>query len=197
LTVAALEELQRIGIKLYAADGVSLRPRELVPVFHRWIQTQAIGDQLLIDVADYAHVPEGPGVMLIAHEGNFSLDLGGGRMGLAYQRKTPAAGTLADRLRVVARTVLDACCRLEEEPALDGRVRFRGDELQLFANDRLHAPNHAETLAAFQPALQQLVRALYGDVDCTVTPEREARERFSVHVRAPSAVGARDLLPRL
>lgn len=197
MTVGELEELQRIGIKLYAADGVSLRPRELVPVFHRWIQTQAIGDQLLIDVADYAHVPEGPGVMLVAHEGNFSLDLGGGRMGLAYNRKTPAAGALADRLRGVARTVLDACSRLEEERGLDGHIRFRGDELLLFANDRLRAPNSAATMAAFQPALRQLLRALYGDLDCTVTPERDARERFSVHVRAPAAVSVRDLLTRL
>ena len=30
--------------------------------------------------------------MLVAHEGNFSLDLGGGRMGLAYNRKTPVDG---------------------------------------------------------------------------------------------------------
>ena len=61
---APIEELQRIGVKLFMVDGVSVRPREFVPVFHRWIQTQAVRDQLLIDVADYEHVPEGPGVLL-------------------------------------------------------------------------------------------------------------------------------------
>ena len=30
----------------FAADGTSVRPREFVPVFHRWIQTQAVEDQL-------------------------------------------------------------------------------------------------------------------------------------------------------
>jgi hypothetical protein len=197
LTGTALEELQRIGLKLFAADGISLQPRELVPIFHRWIQTQAIGDHLLIDVADYAHVPDGPGVMLVAHEGNFCLDLGGGRVGLAYNRKTPAPGALGDRLRAVARTVLDACQRLEDDPALAGRIRFRGDQLLLFANDRLHAPNNADTLAAFRPALQQLARALYGDVDCTVTPERDQRERFAVNVQAPAPVNVRELFRRL
>jgi hypothetical protein len=197
LTIAALEELQRIGIKLFAADGAALRPRELVPVFHRWIQTQAIRELLLIDVADYAHVPGGPGVMLVAHEGNFSLDLGGGRMGLSYTRKIPAPGTLAERVRGVARTALDACRRLESEAGLNGRLRFRADELVLFANDRLLAPNSAATLAGFRPAVQELLRGLYGDVECTVTPEPDARERFSVHVRAPAAASVHQLLQRL
>ena len=194
---AALDELQRIGLKLFAADGVALPPRELVAVFHRWIQTQAIRDQLLIDVADYAHVPEGPGVMLVAHEGNFSLDLGAGRMGLAYNRKTAAAGTLTDRLRNIAGTVLDACSRLEAEPSLAGRLRFRTDEMLLFANDRLRAPNGAQTLAAFQPPLRQLLRGLYGDADCALSPECDARERFAVHVKAPTAPSIGELLQRL
>ena len=192
-----LGELQRIGLKLFAADGASVRPRQLVPIFHRWIQTQAIADQLLIDVADYSHVPDGPGVMLVAHQGNFSLDLGGGRMGLAYNRKIPAEGALADRLRHLARTVFDACRRLEDEPGLAGEIHFRGDELQVFANDRLHAPNRAETLTAFQPALQGLVRTLYGESDCTITPEQDPSERFSVHVQAREAVRVSDLLARL
>lgn len=193
----AVEALQRIGLKLFAADGTSVRPREFVPVFHRWIQTRAVADQLLIDVADYSHVPDGPGVLLVAHEGNFSVDLGGGRMGLAYNRKTPANGALADRLRGLARTVLDACQRLEEEASLRGRMRFRGDALELFANDRLHAPNEPETLVAFRPALDALLRALYGESACTVTPEADARERFRVRVQAPAAVSVRELLARL
>jgi len=192
-----LGELQRIGLKLFAEDGASVQPRQLVPIFHRWIQTQAIADHLLIDVADYSHVPDGPGVMLVAHEGNFSLDLGGGRMGLKYNRKIPAAGALGDRLRHVARTVFDACRRLQEEPGLAGKIRFRGDELQLFANDRLHAPNRPQTLAAFQPALQGLVRTLYGESSCTVTPQADPGERFSVRVRAHQAVSLGDLLARL
>jgi hypothetical protein len=192
-----LGDLQRIGLKLFAADGASVNPRQLVPIFHRWIQTQAIADQLLVDVADYAHVPDGPGVMLVAHEGNFSLDLGGGRMGLAYNRKTPMAGGLEERLRLLVRTVLDACLQLEVEPALEGRLRFRGDELQLFANDRLRAPNEPQTLAAFQPALAGLLRMLYGAPACTVTPEPDRRERFGVHIQAPAPVSPRELLGRL
>jgi hypothetical protein len=197
LTGAAIEELQRFGLKVFATDGATAQPRELVPIFHRWIQTQAVADQLLIDIADYAHVPEGPGVMLVAHEGNFSVDLARGRMGLAYNRKTAAAGTLAERLRGAMRTLLQACRLLEDEPALGGRMRFRGDQLQLFANDRLLAPNRPETLAAFQPTLNSFLHTLYSDTSCTITPESDPRERFGVHAQAPKAVTLAELLDRL
>ena len=197
MTGAAIEELQRFGLKLFATDGTTAQPRELVPVFHHWIQTQAVADQLLIDIADYAHVPEGPGVMLVAHEGNFSVDLGRGRMGLAYNRKIAAGGTLVDRLRAAMRTLVQACRHLEDEPALGGRMRFRGDQLQVFANDRLLAPNHPETLTAFQPTLSAFLHALYGDAACTITAESDPRERFSVQVQAPKAVTLTDLSARL
>lgn len=194
---AALAELQRIGIKIFAADGVSVRPRELIPIFHRWIQTGALADQLLIDVADYDHVPQGPGVVLVAHEGIFSVDLADDRMGLAYTRKAPVAGSLGDRLRDVARTVLNACRLLEEDAALGGRLRFRGDEMHIFANDRLLAPNTAESLAALQSALRELVGAAYGDADCAITPDADRRERLGVRVRAPQAIEIAELSRRL
>jgi hypothetical protein len=193
----AIEELQRIGLKVFAADGASVRPREFVPVFHRWIQTQAVGDHLLIDVADYEHVPEGPGVLLAAHEGNFSVDLGDSRMGLAYNRKTPLPGALTDRLRAVAHSALAACRLLEDDSALGGRVHFRGDQLYLFANDRLHAPNTAETLTAFQPALQAFLRTVYGDAPCVVAAEADARQRFGLRVTASRPLSVRELLQRL
>jgi len=194
---AGLDELQRIGLKLFAIDGAAVRPRELVPVFHRWIQQRALSDQLLVDVADYEHVPDGPGVVLVAHGGNFSLDLGGGRMGLAYNRKAVSQGALLDRLSAVARTTLAACRLLEEDPALGGRLRFRGDELQVFANDRLRAPNTPETAAAFGEVLQQFVRKLYGDVACTVTADADPRERLGAHVKAAQPVIPSQLIERL
>jgi hypothetical protein len=193
----AIEDLQRIGLKVFAADGVALRPREVVPVFHRWIQSRALADHLLIDVADYEHVPEGPGILLVAHEANLSLDLGDGRMGLAYARKAPLPGALADRLRAVARAALTACRLLEDDAALGGRLRFRADQLYLFANDRLHAPNAEATRAAFEPALRPLLDSAYGDVTCTIAPEADAQERFGVRVTASRSFSVRDVLQRL
>lgn len=194
---AALAELQRIGLKIFAADGTSVRPRELIPIFHRWIQTRALADQLLIDIADYDHVPQGPGVVLVAHEGVFSVDLAEDRLGLAYVRKAPMPGTLSDRLRGVARTVLNACQLLEDDAALGGRLRFRGDEMHIFANDRLLAPNTTDALAALQPALREFVGGAFGGADCTIVADADRRERLGVHVRGPQQTGIAELVRRL
>jgi len=195
---APIEELQRIGLKVFASDDSAVRAREFVPIFHRWIQTRALGELLLVDVADYAHVPEGPGAVLVAHEGNFSIDLADERLGLLFYRKTPAPGTLVDRLRRLAHITLQAARLLEQDPALAGRLRFRGEALELFANDRLLAPNDDATRMAFAPALRELLTTLYGAVDCRVeTPQRDRRERFALHITAPAAVSVADLLTRL
>jgi len=55
--------LQRIALKIFLDDESLLEPGDVIPVFHRWIQTQAV-DGLLIDVADYSHVHHGPGVVV-------------------------------------------------------------------------------------------------------------------------------------
>lgn len=195
---APIEELQRIGLKVFASDDSTVRAREVVPVFHRWIQTRALDGLLLVDVADYAHVPEGPGAVLVAHEGNFSIDLADDRLGLLFYRKTQAPGALADRLRLLARTTLQAARLLEQDPALAGRLRFRGERIELFANDRLLAPNDEATRAAFAPALRELLAVLYGPVDCRIEPASDdVRERFGVRIEAPAPVSVADVLLRL
>src|SRR5438067_7514075 len=82
-----------------------------VPIFHSWIQTQAVPDHLLIDVADYAHVHHGPGTVLIAREANFSTDNTDGRLGLMYARKQPAPGSFVDRVRQALVAALEGCKR--------------------------------------------------------------------------------------
>ncbi len=192
-----MEDLQRIGVKVFGADAVAVRPRAVVPVFHRWIQTHAIDGHVLIDVADYEHVPGGPGVVLVAHEGLFGLGREGDRFVLTYTRKAPVRGAFADRLRVAVRSALLACLLLEAETDLGGRLRFRGDEIELFANDRLRAPNTAETRALLDAAVGGFLRALYGEQRCTVTAIDDPRERLGVHVRAPAGVPIATLLQRV
>lgn len=193
---APLAELQRLGLKLACAEGVALPAHDLVPVWHRWIQQRAV-EQLLIDVADYEHVPEGPAVVLVAHEGNYALDGGDGVLGLMYYRKQPAAGDLAARLASLARTVLTAARLLEQDPALGGKVRFRADRLELFANDRLRAPNVAATYAAFQPTLDALLETLFPGTPCDIQRPSDPRDRFTLRITAPQPATVDQLLARL
>src|SRR5205807_2486817 len=83
-------ELQHINVKLLLEGGDDLDP--VIPIFHSWIQNQPFGE-LLIDVADYRHVHHGPGIVLIGHEADYSLDQTDGRLGLRYNRKAPLPGS--------------------------------------------------------------------------------------------------------
>ncbi|MGH8580125.1 MAG: hypothetical protein ACREVK_08400 [Gammaproteobacteria bacterium] len=188
-------DLDRIGIKCFFRDGATISLPEFIPILHRWIQTRAL-DDLLIDVADYSHVHAGPGILLIAHEGNYGIDETGGRRGLVYYSKRPLHGELATRLQTVCKKLLKACARLEQEPELQGRVRFLGNELQIFANDRLTGPNTDETLAALAPAIRKLLAELYLDAEHSLSRETDPKGRFAVSAKSPTPVTVKALLQR-
>src|SRR5690349_9383466 len=94
----SVPSIDHVNIKILARQPYPADLGKVIPVFHRWIQEELVGG-LPIDVADYRHVPSGPGVMLIGHESNYSLDLEFGRLGLLYNRKLPAQGSFEEKLR--------------------------------------------------------------------------------------------------
>jgi hypothetical protein len=152
----------KIVIKLFVEDASRLDVHEFVPIFHSWIQQRAVPDHLLIDVSDYAHVHHGPGTLLVAHEANFYIDQGEGRLGLMYQRKQPFPGTFTDRIRQAFVATLEGAKRLETDPRLAGRIRFKTDEVLIGVNDRLNAPSVPETFQAVRGDLQQFFESAYG-----------------------------------
>jgi len=192
----SVDELQRIGCKVFFDPSATIELDKVVPIFHRWIQTGAV-EGMLIDVADYAHVPQGPGILLVAHEGNYAVDLGGGRAGMLYYSKHPIAGDVAQRLRHVCALTLRAAALLEGEASLNGAARVCGDALCLFANDRLRAPNSEATMAALRPAVDGLLADLYPGASCEISGATDPRERFTLDVKAPQPVAVATLLQRL
>ncbi len=188
--------VQRIALKVFLDERSALSPRDVIPVFHRWIQTRAV-DGLLIDVADYTHLPTGPLALLVGHEGRYVLDRGDGRLGLQYVRTQPLDGPLETRLRAAAGMLLRAARLLEEDAALAGPVRFRRDEIEWVANDRLLAPNTPDTLAAVRPAFESFLAALPGGAPWTLTPRTGPGARFGIHARTPAGAPLDALAERL
>lgn len=170
-------ELHRLGIKFFAADPGSIRLEEFIPLFHGWIQRQAIPGHLLIDVHDYSHMHNGPGILLVAHEGNFSIDSMDGRPGLMYFRKTPMSLAAADQIAAVIQSALDACRLLEKETA----VRLKTDVVRVIANDRLEAPNDDATFAKLKPALAAALQQVFpGPTFNLARISTDAKERLTV-----------------
>ncbi len=189
-------EAHKISIKLFVAKD-DFAPAEFVPVFHRWIQEHALEDHMLIDVADYAHVAAGPGSLLVTHEANIHMDRSDNRLGLLYFRKTALPGTFADRLRQVAANTLKVAVLLEQEPALNGRLKFKTDELSIKLNDRLLAPNTPATFAVVRGDVQSLADDLYGKGKSTIEPAGSPATVFEVKVTAASSASAAELLAKV
>jgi hypothetical protein len=124
-------------------------------------------------------------------------------MGLLYSRRRethPGRSALhgvEERLASVWHCALVAGQRLETEPALQGRCRFRGDELLLRFNDRLHAPNTGEAYAALQQHLAPFLALLYPDCQVTLQQVGAPTGPLTVHIQAGDNPDLGTLLERL
>jgi hypothetical protein len=187
-------ELQKLNVKFFVAEPDTVPLNAFIDVFHSWIQAT---DGVYYDVADYSHMHSGPGVVLIAPEAQIGIDESGGRRGLLYNHRGRLSGSDADRLRHVFSSALTYCRRIEDEPALDGRVKFRCEEAVFIVNDRLAAPNTEETFTAVRPALSGFLRALYGGAEVSLERDEDAGRRFGVSIRAAGRFSAAALLEEL
>lgn len=191
-------ESSRIGVKLFVSEPSAVKLEDVVPVFHSWIQQQALAGNLLIDVADYLHVPNGPGIVLVAHEANYATDRADGKLGLFYQRKRPvAAGTLQERLAAAFREALTAAWLLEQDPRLNGQWKFDSRRIHIRIADKLQAPNKPETFDAMKPELTAFLTKVLGTSDFRMERYEDERVTFEVRVTTPVQVGVEGMLARV
>lgn len=173
--------MQHVNVKIFAVRS-DIDLVDAIPVFHRWIQDK-VAPELLIDVADYKHVPDGPGIMLIGHEADYSLDESGGRLGLLYNRKASVEGDSQAALRQALDSALTATRRLESEPEFAGKLRFDQGDVEVVINDRLIAPNTDATWEALRPELECFFSSIYGQDNFAIERRGEPRDRLTAGVK--------------
>jgi hypothetical protein len=193
-------EFQHVNVKVFVEGDLPFDPSRFINVFHGWIQQQ-VAPELLVDVADYCHVPHGPGVLLVAHEADYSMDHTDGRWGLRYNRKAPIAGSNDDRFRQALSAAASACCRLEEQFAKGNSggsgatrpLRFSRTQFEVFVNDRALAPNTPEVFAAFRSDLQGFLSRLLGHKDFTLEGPGDPRRRVGAVVTSARPINLEGL----
>jgi hypothetical protein len=177
-------ELQHVNAKIYVDGDLPVDPERFIPVFHDWVRDQDMAE-LLIDVADYRHVPQGPGVLLVGHEADYALDHSDGKYGLRYNRKSACDGTNAVRFDQALRSAAQACLRLEAALGADG-LSFSRTSFELYINDRACAPNTPETLAACQPEFEAyLASTTPGGFELVHHADPRGRFGFTVTAKNP------------
>ena len=175
-------QVQQLSVKLFAVDPAAVSFEAFAPIFHRWIQEGRIPGQLLIDVADYRHVPDGPGIVLIAHQAHYAIDGERGPLGLLYSVKRDEPDELAGKLDEAYAAALAAARALEEDPLRP--IRFQGDRLRVSVMSRRHAPNSAETFAAARPTFEAFAARVYPGRTTRIEHLADPREPFVVELIA-------------
>ena len=131
-------------------------------------------------MADYKHVPDGPGIMLIGDQADYALDIGEGGPGFQVAWKRGLEGDLTERIRVVVGALLTAAQVLAAESSLSG-VDLRTDALLVRIADRLDAPNTPDTLAAIGPAITEALAPILGP-GARLEQRGDSRRPFTVTV---------------
>jgi hypothetical protein len=97
----------------------------------------------MIDVADYKHIPFGPGIMLIAFEGNFSIGYEEHGFGLSYNRKISFRESEEKSLHKIKNILDNVVDLILNEESLREEIQFLNEYI-LYSNDRYEFPNNLE-----------------------------------------------------
>jgi hypothetical protein len=188
-------EISRISYKVFMDRGEDVATETWFQVFNTWIPDP--DDDVLIDVADYTHVRNGPQTILVGHRANYALDTTAGRFGFLYARKRALEGSLSESLEEVISAGLRACKRLDDDDRLQGKVRFNGESAQIILNDRLGAANDADTFGALKSHLTPILDRLYAGANYEISPDEDARRCLSVGIEATGEFGPAQLIENL
>lgn len=177
-----LNSLARYKLTIFAEPAVAVSTKAVIPIFHKWIREHLLED-LLIDVADYTHLPSGPNALLVGHEANLAIEASSDCIGLCYIRKRNTTGDLAKSLTRSTKTLLEAARMLESDPEAmtAGNFTFQTDKLIFSPNDRLLAPNTAETARAVEEILETFGEKLHGTTSVTIDSQTKGQQpTFSI-----------------
>ena len=174
---------KRISIKFHAEAAPGFDITDAVPVFHRWIREHVVENELLIDVADYKHVVDGPGILLVGHEADYGLEVVDGQLELLYTRKREVGNSLAGAFQTLFAQSLSAAHRLESEPEL-ADLRVHTDAADVAVLDRLAFENSDEGVNAIGPALEEVLAGVYAGGATVRRVENDPRQPLTVRVSA-------------
>ena len=175
-------ELQKFGIKLFFKPNGSYPSKDFIPVFHNWIQKNSVPDHLLIDVIDYSHIQDGPGIMLIAHEGQVSLDKENNSPGLLYLRTSKIEGDFQKRFEFVFATLLNTA-KLLNNNEIGTNVDFETKAFRFIANDRLLAENNEDNQLILSEMFNEILEKNYPDAKWVIEDYSAMDERLAFTIK--------------
>lgn len=189
-------EIQRIAVKILTDAPQSLNLDPVLSIFARWRKDESHPAQW-VDLADYAHMARGSGIVLIGRLCNFGFDMGLPAPGVLYASKKGLEGEPEDRLRQVLLASFEMTRALLAEPEFPDGVHLHTGAVELVFNDRLQTPNIAFTDRLLRPAVVAALDQFFGLGSYEVTAERDPARRYGFSVRAVNPPPLETLIARL
>lgn len=162
----------KLGVDTNGADIDAISDR-LLEIFGRWRSEE--GEEI-VDLQDYSHVPEGPGIVLVSKRWVLSVDWRDNRPGILLSTRRNLDGEPAERVQKAMRALLDKAIRLRDE--LKGLVKPQAGLLDITLNDRVLFPHREEVDAEMRPLVDELMTKLYGAGVATVSKQTDSQQRL-------------------
>jgi hypothetical protein len=189
--------IERTCVKFFTTAGEDIEAVRFINIFHEWFRNKKL-EGVLLDVADYSHVPEGPGVMLLTHDINYGMDYGDGQFGLLAQRKRGQGQTPFERILELVGGAITFGALLEQEAALEGTLRLEGGSFHFMSNDRLLAPNTETAYEVIKADLAAAVEVIYPGRQINISRvDNDPRDRLTLAVDTGTSISLSKLFEEL
>ena len=190
-------DLQRINAKLMADAPADLNIDSILAIFGRWRHDKDHPSDW-VDLADYAHMARGQGILLVGKARQLFGGLGPIRgPGLLYGGKKDFQGRAANRVLEAIRRCLALAVPLVGEPEYPTGLKLQPGSWELTINDRLDFPNTDETDGQLGPDIRSALDTLFGAGNYTAEREPDLGRRYAYSVRANWPGGVKELLEKV
>lgn len=144
--------LQRVDFKLLLETPPDPDIDVFLVIFDRWRKREGHAADW-VDLADYAHMPTGPGILIAGKRETFAINLNPPGPGLLTSVRGGLTGNLEDRFREAYRRARALNAEALAEPEFPAEFRPMEGAWEVFVNDRLGFPNTSESDRRVRPAL--------------------------------------------
>lgn len=166
-------DLQRIDVKLLLDCPPDPDLDQFLVIFDRWRKADDHPADW-VDLADYAHMAGGPGILIAGKRDTFSVNLNPPGPGLLTSVRRGLEGSLEDRFREALRRAREFNSAVMAEPEFPAGFSVREGAWEIYVNDRLGFPNTDPTDRLVRPA----VAAALGVPPEALTRDFDSRNRL-------------------
>lgn len=170
--------LERVDVKLLLDAPAQPNLDPFLVIFDRWRQQQEAPSDW-VDLADYAHMALGPGILIAGKRDTYSVNLNPPGPGLLTSVRRGLSGGLADRFREAFRRARELNAALLGEPEFPSSMRPIRGAWEVFVNDRLGFPNTDVSDRLVRPALE----AALGAATQSLARHADPRARLGYSIR--------------